>query len=381
MHQFPGYVTKLVTELYQSVEAVLKSRISGQGALSTLVLCESLLSFLPSGSYKDQPYRLLKGYDVVPLGTLELNRRINLRPYASLRKGALYISCPSAENIWVPLGSLSSSARATACQMLEFLKLLKESPKLASASTRAARIIVTRFKHDLFEMGKVRHMTDFEGARADSRIDSASSAEDYARKVFHPSDLPGEMSVKACLRMSLELQLPDLHKEIARELYRQAKMVPKATAHSGIVDFSPSALVLLMSGGLSDGNVDEEDAFRLVMAGTPLLFDHFPQTVQRKRKIIQKRRPRLARCVRRVVRMAWRKCGGTCKHLVAIACVVAVALADREGITGQTKTAVTSLSKRFNMYRYIKRRDIQHVIRHSDDPSDDESDEEAEEGE
>jgi hypothetical protein len=58
--QFPGYVTKLVIELYDSVEAVVRGRLGGPGALSTLVLCESLLSFLPSGSTLDQPRKLLK---------------------------------------------------------------------------------------------------------------------------------------------------------------------------------------------------------------------------------------------------------------------------------------------------------------------------------
>ena len=57
----------------------------------------------------------------MPLGTLEQNRWIDLRPYASVRHGVLYVSHPSAEKVWIPLGSLPSmtSARATATQMLE----------------------------------------------------------------------------------------------------------------------------------------------------------------------------------------------------------------------------------------------------------------------
>lgn len=163
LDQFPGYITRLVGELYDSVEAVVKGRLQGQGALATLVLCESLLSFLPTGSSKDQPHRLLKEYDIIPLGTLKQNRRIDLRLYASVRNGVLYVSRPLAEKIWIPFRSLPSSARATASQMLKFLKLLREAPATRSASARVAHIIVSQFKHDLLELHIVRHMSHFDG--------------------------------------------------------------------------------------------------------------------------------------------------------------------------------------------------------------------------
>ena len=102
-------------ELYDSVEAVVKGRLQGQGALATLVLCESLLSFLPTDSSRENNYRLLKEYEVMPLGTLEQNRRIDLRPCASVRHGVLYVSHPSAEKVWIPLDSLPSMTCICAC--------------------------------------------------------------------------------------------------------------------------------------------------------------------------------------------------------------------------------------------------------------------------
>ena len=45
----------------------------------------------------------------MPLGTLEQNRRIDLRPYTSVWNRLLYVSRPSAEKMWIPLGSLPSS--------------------------------------------------------------------------------------------------------------------------------------------------------------------------------------------------------------------------------------------------------------------------------
>ena len=216
-------------ELYDSVEAVVKGRLQGQGALPTLVLCESLLSFLPTGSSKENNYRLLKEYEVMPLGTLEQNRRIDLRPYASLQHGVLCVSRPSVEKVWIPFRSLPSSARATAAQMLDFLKLLREAPKTRSASAREARIIVTQFKHDLVEQNIVRRMSDFDAPRIDGCIHSARKAVEYARRVFLPNDLPATMSVKSCLSMSFQLNLPQLHEEIATELLRQVKLVPHDT--------------------------------------------------------------------------------------------------------------------------------------------------------
>ena len=62
VEQFPGCVCKLVGKLYDAVEAVVKGRLKGPGALGTLVLCESLMSFIPTGSTKDQPHRLWCGY-------------------------------------------------------------------------------------------------------------------------------------------------------------------------------------------------------------------------------------------------------------------------------------------------------------------------------
>jgi hypothetical protein len=380
--QFPGYVTKLVTELYDSVEAVVRGRLEGPGALGTLLLCESLLSFLPSGSALDQPRRLLHEYDVVPLGTLETNRRIDLRPFASLKSGVLHVTRSSAEKVWVPLRSLpTSSARATAKQMLDFLQLLREHPaRSRSASGRAAQIIVTQFKHDLLEDRIVTDMSHFEGARADAIVHDACRAEEYATRIFQPEDLPVTMSSRSCLRMALELELPQLHREIGRELLKQTKMVPRTKKHAGNTTFSPSAMTLLTSGSLSDGEMTDEDAHRLVVAGTPLIADHFSTSVKRRQQAILKRRPRLARCVRRTMRAVWRSCGSSCRHLIGISCIVAIVLADREGIIGP-KTVITSLYRAINLSRYISTRQIYDIVCTCDYASEEEEDEEEEEQE
>ena len=89
------------------------------------------------------------------------------------------------------------------------------------------------------------------------------------------------MSLKSCLSMSAELGLPDLWRNIEKELLGQAKMVPCAMVHSRYVNFSASALTLLMSESPSDSNLSDEDAHRLVLAGTRLLVDHYPHVSKR----------------------------------------------------------------------------------------------------
>jgi hypothetical protein len=93
--------------------------------------------------------------------------------------------------------------------------------------------------------------------------------------------------------------------------------------------------------------------------------------VKLKRQAIHKSRPRLAWRVRKVMRVVWGSCGSSCRHLVGIACVVAIALADREGIIGP-KTAITSLYKAINLNWYITLRQIQDDIRDCDYTSEDE---------
>ena len=199
VRQFPGYVCKLVGELYDAVEAVVKGRLMGSGALGTLVLCESLLSFLPTGNAQHQPYHLLEEYDVVPLGNLRNKRRIDLSPYASIKDGYLYISHRCVERIWVPLTSLPKSACATAKQMLEFLDFLRAAPASRSASVRAATIIVRQFLHDLLEMGIVRDMSEFQGAKEDAFVHGTCTARDYVKRVFVADNLPVTMHVSQVL--------------------------------------------------------------------------------------------------------------------------------------------------------------------------------------
>ena len=160
----------MVRELYDTLEAALKGTLTGSGTLGTVLLCELLITFLCTGSKKYMPYKLLKSYQIVPMGALGVKKRIDLRPYATIKNGVIYISRPIIEKMWIRLGSLPPSARATASQMLSFLEQLQAGRNSVQASIRAAEIIITQFKHDLLEMKVVSKMADFNGTMEEGCI-------------------------------------------------------------------------------------------------------------------------------------------------------------------------------------------------------------------
>ena len=221
----------------------------------------------------------------------------------------------------------------------------------------------------------MRGMSHFDGAQCDGRTYDTSTAKQYTERVFVVDSLPACMSVKSFLNMALELGLPDLHKEIAKQLISQTKVVPRATVHSRAINFSTSVLTLLMSESLSHGEVDEKDVQRLASAGTSLLIDHFAHIKRPIRNRVLRERQSLFCCIKRVIRLVWRRCGSTIyRHLVGITCIVAVILADREGLIGPN-TCITTISRAINMTRYVKKVEIQEVVRHCNEPSDDEEEE------
>ena len=99
---FGGYVSAVVKELYGPLEAAVKSTLTGPGTLGTVVLCESLLSFLPSGSPLDQPTHVFRTYDILPLGKLQMSRRVDLGRFGTIKSGVLYIRRPVLQRIWIP---------------------------------------------------------------------------------------------------------------------------------------------------------------------------------------------------------------------------------------------------------------------------------------
>lgn len=357
-----GYVQNLVKELYEPMMAAIHGTLTGPGTLGTVLLCESLLSFFSSGCYNHQPYKLLKAYDVAPFSALACTRKIDLRRFATLNNGVLYVSRPALERVWVPLKSLPASARATASAMLSFLETLKADRTSETATTRAAAIIVNQFKHDLVEMGVVNNRKDFKVLVDDGYVRDVMTVDEYVAQVFVPDHLPSQMSTKAFLTMAMDLlDQPTLREKIANKLLVEAQIVPRTIVHSRTIIFSPSVCTLLTKGQLSGRLMTADDAHRLVMATTPLITDNFDLSKEDIRKM-QRKRPRLTRCVRNAVEKVRRRTRGHMRNILPVVCFATMVLANKEKMFGRLKLKYKRLYRATNLSRYIRLKEMKEIV-------------------
>lgn len=362
-------------ELYSPMKAALEGRLMGEGTLGTVILCESLLCYLSSGQRKNQPSKLLTAYHVMPRTEHEKSRRVDLSAYAmtSGEDEVLYVPRPAVEKVWVPLLSLrlSTSARAIAKQIIDFLNVLQDhngrsgrrgSPHMIA---KAADIIVLQFKQDLMDIGAVRDIRRLNGDISDGHVKDVMTAGQYVDRVFIPDNLPEGMSFKTSLSMAMELMNPrDLRDRLATALLRHVKVVPKTTVHARSVVFSMSQYTLLLGGQLSALELTNDDIHRLVIAYVPLLDEHFGRLIFKKeRKLVLQCRPCLIRCVRGAIRFVRRKTRST-RHLLAVVCFVTVMLAIAEKLI-RRKIKFISLYRATNLSRYIRKRDIETIVRRS----------------
>ena len=351
--------------MYDPLRAAVRGDLTGTGTLGTVLLCETLLSYLPTGNPLNQPYRILTAYDVEPRSALRRTNRIYLRPYATTKNGVLYIRCPAIEKLWVPLTSIPGRARSAAAQALDFLKLLKGRCS-RGASYRSAEIIVNAFRRDLFEMGVVTDMGRLDGDIQDGSVVDTTTFEEYVHRVFKPDSLPAEMSSKNFMFMAMDLlDEEQLRSNLAAELMRKVKMVPKTTIHARKITFSRSQYTLLLSGALPLG-LSSDDVHRLVVAAAPLIKDNFPTINKKETKLMLKKRPCLIRSVKGAVHTIRRRHGTrtSIKHLLAVACFAAVILAQEEKLFHRGRRVdFKRLYRATNMSRDIRLKDLRKIVR------------------
>ena len=231
--QFGSYVNKMVAELYAPLLAAINGTLSGPGTLATLLLCETLLSFLPTCHSKSQPYRLLRAYELVPMSVLGSTKRLDLRKFAELRDGLLYVPTPKFEKVWVPIRSLPTSAKAIATSMIAFLNKLHARRSSSDAVSKAGDIVATQFKYDLVDMKIVLSIDSFKKVKGDGCVFDVMTAEEYTDRVFDPQQLPSEMSTKSFLNMAMDLfDHTRLKACIAATLAKEMPLVPRTTVHA-----------------------------------------------------------------------------------------------------------------------------------------------------
>lgn len=353
-------------ELYQPLRAAIRGTLQGPGTLGTVLLCETLLSYLPTGSTKEQPNRLLKAYDLVPMSTLRSTKRVDLRRFAELRAGVIYVGKPAFQKIWVPLYRAlgSASARATAATMLKFLEQLRAG-RTNDAVARASSVVVTQFKQDLIEIGVVRNCRIFTTIESDGCACDIMSAEEYVARVFVPEHLPPQMSTRSFLRIAMDLFDPlQVKAQITKVLLQQHTiLLPRTTVHARSVVFSPSAFTLLTEGNLFSW-MSRTDALRMVKVCTPMFADYFKFSAREVQAIVR-RRPRLTRCVRNAVTCVRSKTRVT-RQLLAVVCVVAVMLAEEEGLL-RAKPKYKGIYDATSMWRFMHLRELRQIVRRADE--------------
>ena len=108
-----NYSMAVVRELFAPLHASITDAFLGTESLATILLCETLLSILPSMSVRDMPYKLLKEYGIAPLGqgVIAQEKRILLTQCATLHRGLLHVPRPLFHRVFLPLVELLSAIK------------------------------------------------------------------------------------------------------------------------------------------------------------------------------------------------------------------------------------------------------------------------------
>lgn len=214
-------------------------------------------------------------------------------------------------------------------------------------------------------MGIVRDPYLFQG-KSSVCFRDAVTAEEYVSCVFsHPEQLPSEMSMRGFLHTALDLFTPsELHGKDSRCITMTVKVVPQTTVHARTVNFSTSMCSIVVGGSVSGRDISHEDAHRLVMASSQLIKDNF---VIGKRRIMQCQqfRPRLVQCVARAIRKSSSRTNGMLRYVLAVVAFATVVLAHQENILARPPN-YTKLRRKTNLYRYIKKAEMDEIVRNTD---------------
>ena len=148
------YCLAVIKELFDPLESSFNGVFLGRESLATVLLCETILSLLPSMSTRDMPYSLLKEYGIAPLsqGVIAQNNRIVLSQCAVVLGGLLHVPRPLFHRIVeVPL-----HARKQVVGLMEFLDRVRVNNKRDMAE-KAASVLVEQFMDEVVRSGQVCH--------------------------------------------------------------------------------------------------------------------------------------------------------------------------------------------------------------------------------
>ena len=152
----PRYSLAVVHELFDPLKSSYDDVFLGTESLATILLCETLLSLLPSMSVRDMPYRLLKAYEIAPLGqgVISQHNRIVLFQCAVVERDLLHVPHPLFHRVFLPLVEVPAHARNQVVGMMEFLDAVRVCSGKELA-VKAATVLVQQWLDELVRSGQV----------------------------------------------------------------------------------------------------------------------------------------------------------------------------------------------------------------------------------
>ena len=280
------YALNLMQELYDPL--VMALRMDGAGMMGTVLLCETLLSLLPTMSTKDSPYHLLRAYDITPIGSgvMARERRLSLFRFANVVGGVLQIAHPAIHRVFVPLCRLPVEGRRQVVRMLALLEEIRNGDG-NSLAEKCAAILIKSLLAELLAGNLVPRKsvltTSSQLVASGCGIHSLVSSRDFVRRTFVVTALPVESRVRHFLKTSMDLCGDDcLLDALAEKCLGQFCFVPRVVLHDNSLQFSATSYCILSRLSVSEirgkarrGTLAEEDCQPLLRAVEVTLLTFF----------------------------------------------------------------------------------------------------------
>lgn len=154
-----GYATSVVDSLSYALLRAVKGNQDTETTLATVMLYENMLAPLPSYNTRNLFYPLLRKYNIAPFSNIS---HITLEGFVQPFQDTFIVRVPLLQKLYIPLRSLTKSARITCTQMLEFFLNFIWSSTRREMIFKAADLIVTEFKADLIRK-KVQNLKKLTG--------------------------------------------------------------------------------------------------------------------------------------------------------------------------------------------------------------------------
>lgn len=253
-----AYCSSIIDELYAPLEASIVGAGSDRASLPTVLMCETILSLLPSMSTKDAPYDLLKDYLIAPMesGVISTERRLLLSGCAVVREdNLLYLPHEHIRRVYLPLQDMPSTGRRQAIRMVKFLEEMKTVNRRTIAD-KAAVILVEMHIEELVSSKMIPSSSAVKRAgvltRAGISICDIVCNTEYVQRVFDLQKISANSRLRAFLKTAIDVTSTEVMMEaLGKELLRTCSYIPRVVIHESALNFSPTSFCVLSPKTLS----------------------------------------------------------------------------------------------------------------------------------